>query len=45
MDQSRLKDTDLEAVALSPNQRFSQLFDAAYERADKEGWRDLDQRD
>ena len=39
------EDTDLEAVALSQNQRFWGLFDAAYERADKEGWRDLDELD
>ncbi len=39
------EDTDLEAVALSQNQRFWRLFDAAYERADKEGWRDLDELD
>jgi antitoxin (DNA-binding transcriptional repressor) of toxin-antitoxin stability system len=39
------EDTDLEAVALAQNRRFWRLFDTAYERADKEGWRDLDELD
>jgi len=36
------EDTDLEALALSQNKRFWSLFDAAYARAEKEGWVDLD---
>jgi antitoxin (DNA-binding transcriptional repressor) of toxin-antitoxin stability system len=39
------EDTDLEAVALSQNRRFWRMFDAAYERAEKEGWVDLDELD
>jgi hypothetical protein len=40
-----MEETDLEAVALSQNQRFWRLFDAAANRADKEGWRDFDEFD
>ena len=36
------EDTDLEALALSQNKRFWTMFDAAYDRAEKEGWVDLD---
>jgi len=32
------EDTDLEALALSRNKRFWRMFDAAYERGEKEGW-------
>ena len=32
------EDTDLEVLALSQNKR---MFDASYERAEKEGWIDL----
>jgi prevent-host-death family protein len=39
------EDTDLEALALSHNQRFWRVFDAAYERAAKQGWVDLDNLD
>jgi hypothetical protein len=39
------EDTDLEALALSQNRRFWRMFDAAYERAEKEGWIDLDELD
>jgi antitoxin (DNA-binding transcriptional repressor) of toxin-antitoxin stability system len=39
------EDTDLEALALSQNKRFWHVFDAAYERAEKEGWIDLDDVD
>jgi hypothetical protein len=38
-------DTDLETVALSQNKRFWKTFDAAYERAEKEGWLELDDLD
>jgi len=37
------EDTDLEVLALSQNKRFWRMFDAAYERAEKEGWVDLDE--
>jgi antitoxin (DNA-binding transcriptional repressor) of toxin-antitoxin stability system len=37
------EDTDLEALALSQNKRFWRIFDAAYERAEREGWIDLDE--
>jgi prevent-host-death family protein len=37
------KDTDLEIVALSQNKRFWNLYDAAVEKANKEGWTPLDQ--
>jgi prevent-host-death family protein len=39
------EDTDLEAVALSQNKRFWRMFDAARERADKEGWIALEDLD
>ena len=39
------EDTDLEALALSQNKRFWRMFDAAYERAEKEGWADLEDLD
>jgi prevent-host-death family protein len=32
------EDTDLEVVALSQNKRFWRMFDAAYQRGEKEGW-------
>ena len=35
------EDTDLEALALSQNKRFWRMFDAAYERGEKEGWVEL----
>ena len=37
----RAGDTDLETLALSQNKRFWHVLDAAYERAEKEGWIDL----
>jgi antitoxin (DNA-binding transcriptional repressor) of toxin-antitoxin stability system len=37
------EDTDLEALALAQNKRFWRLFDAAYERAEKEGWVELEE--
>ena len=37
------KDTDLEIVALSQNQRFWRLYDSAIERADKKGWTPLEE--
>ncbi len=39
------EDTDLEALALAHNQRFWRMFDAAYERAEKQGWVDLEDLD
>ena len=36
------EDTDLEVLALSQNKRFWRVFDAAYERAEKEGWVNLE---
>ena len=36
------EDTDLEIVALSQNKRFWKLYDAALEKANKEGWTSLD---
>ena len=39
------EDTDLEALALSQNKRFWRMFDAAYERGEKEGWVELDDLD
>jgi len=39
------EDTDLEALALSQNKRFWRMFDAAYERAEKAGWIDLENID
>ncbi|MGH7864892.1 MAG: type II toxin-antitoxin system Phd/YefM family antitoxin [Candidatus Binataceae bacterium] len=38
-------DTDLETLALSQNKRFWRMFDAAYTRAEKEGWVDLEELD
>ena len=38
-------DTDLEILALSQNKRFWQMFDAAYQRGEKEGWIELDDLD
>ena len=35
------EDTDLETLALSQNKRIWRMFDAAYERPEKEGWVDL----
>jgi len=39
------EDTDLEVIALSQNKRFWRMFDAAYQRAEKEGWTDLEDLD
>jgi len=39
------KDTDLEVLALSQNKRFWRMFDAAYERGEKEGWVDSEDLD
>ncbi len=39
------EDTDLEILALSQNKRFWRMFDAAYTRAEKEGWLDLQELD
>ncbi len=39
------EDTDLEILALSQNRRFWSIFDAAYERAEKEGWVELEDLD
>ncbi len=39
------EDTDLEAIALSQNKRFWRMFDAACERAEKEGWVALEDLD
>ena len=39
------EDTDLEALALSQNKRFWRMFDAAYERGEREGWVELDDLD
>ena len=36
------KDTDLEILALSQNKRFWKLYDAAFEKANEEGWTPLD---
>jgi prevent-host-death family protein len=36
------EDTDLEAIALAQNKRFWKLVDAAYERAEREGWTRLE---
>jgi antitoxin (DNA-binding transcriptional repressor) of toxin-antitoxin stability system len=38
-------DTDLETLALAQNKRFWRMFDAAYERAEKEGWIALEELD
>jgi prevent-host-death family protein len=35
------KDTDLEILALSHNKRFWSLYDAALEKAHREGWTPL----
>ena len=39
------EDTDLETLALSQNKRFWRMFDAAHDRAEKEGWIDLNDLD
>jgi antitoxin (DNA-binding transcriptional repressor) of toxin-antitoxin stability system len=39
------EDTDLEVLALSQNKRFWRMFDAAYQRGEKEGWVELDDLD
>jgi len=39
------EDTDLETLALSQNKRFCRMFDAAYERGEKEGWIALEELD
>jgi prevent-host-death family protein len=39
------EDTNLETVALSQNKRFRRMFDAASDRADKEGWIALEDLD
>ena len=36
---------DLEVIALSQNKRFWRMFDAAYERGEKEGWVKLEDLD
>ncbi len=36
------KDTDLEVVALSQNKRFWRLYDAAIDKANREGWTPLE---
>ncbi|MGO9603688.1 MAG: type II toxin-antitoxin system Phd/YefM family antitoxin [Candidatus Binataceae bacterium] len=36
------EDTDLEVLALSQNKRLWRLFDAATQRAEKEGWTNLE---
>jgi prevent-host-death family protein len=36
------EETDLEALALSHNERFWRMFDASIARAEKEGWSDLE---
>ena len=38
-------DTDLEVLALSENKRFWRMFDAPYERGEKEGWTALEDLD
>jgi hypothetical protein len=35
-------DIDPEVLALSQNERFWRMFDAAYQRGEKEGWVELD---
>jgi antitoxin (DNA-binding transcriptional repressor) of toxin-antitoxin stability system len=37
------EDSDLEVIALSQSKRFWRFFDAAYARAQKEGWTDLNE--
>jgi hypothetical protein len=37
--------SDRELLALSQNKRFWRMFDAAYERGEKEGWVELDDLD
>ena len=37
------EDTDLEIVTLSQNKRFWKLYDAAVDRANREGWTALDE--
>jgi prevent-host-death family protein len=37
------EETDLEALALSHNERFWRMFDASIARAEKEGWKNLDE--
>jgi hypothetical protein len=39
------EDTDPEVLSLSQNKRFWQMFDAAYERGEKEGWIPLEDLD
>jgi antitoxin (DNA-binding transcriptional repressor) of toxin-antitoxin stability system len=39
------EDTDLEILALSQNKRFWRMFDAAYERGEKQGWVKLEDLD
>ena len=39
------EDIDSETLALSKNERFWRMFDAAYERGEKEGWVALDDLD
>ena len=39
------EDTDLETLALSQSKRFWRIFDAAYERGEKEGWIDINDLD
>jgi prevent-host-death family protein len=37
------EETDLEALALTHNERFWRMFDAAIARGEKEGWSDLEE--
>jgi len=37
------KDSDLEIIALSQNKRFWKLYDAAVDKANREGWTALGQ--
>jgi hypothetical protein len=39
------EDTDLKTRTLSQNKRFWKMFDAAYERGEKEGWIELEDLD
>jgi hypothetical protein len=39
------EDIDPEILALSQSTRFWRMFDAAYERSEKEGWIELDDLD
>jgi hypothetical protein len=39
------EDIDPEILALSQNKRFWRMFDAAYQRGEREGWVELDDLD